>query len=229
MDGIFSRRLRPDDDEPVYGVLASDVVSRHLARAWLWLFVSAECGYHRDLLLILEIVRNRYCHCGQQHRRHNLNPHLLPPLTARQIPLGRLLPNYFADRLGPFNIMAPAAACSAVLAFAWIGIRSAPGLIVFCSLYGFTSGSFVSLPAPALATLSPSLNVLGARIAGIGMSFSLTGIGILIGNPIGGIILRNTGGSNGDGWVGLQCWAGASSLAVLVARFAKNPKLLGKA
>ncbi|KAK4244362.1 major facilitator superfamily domain-containing protein [Corynascus novoguineensis] len=144
--------------------------------------------------------------------------------------LGRLLPNYFADRLGPFNIMAPAAACSAVLAFAWIGIRSTPGLIVFCLLYGFTSGSFVSLPAPALAALSPSLNVLGARI---GMSFSLTGIGILIGNPIGGIILRNTGGSDGYGWVGLQCWAGAnivaSSLAVLVARFAKNPKLLGKA
>ncbi|KAL2172240.1 hypothetical protein VTG60DRAFT_6618 [Thermothelomyces hinnuleus] len=139
--------------------------------------------------------------------------------------LGRLVPNYFADRTGPFNIMLPASACSALLAFAWIGIRSPAGLIVFCALYGFTSGSFVWLPAPAIASLTPSLSVLGARI---GMSFSLTAIGILVGNPIGGAILRS-----GGGWVGLQCWAGATTtaaaVAILVARFAKKPKLLGKA
>ncbi|KAL2152604.1 hypothetical protein VTH82DRAFT_5788 [Thermothelomyces myriococcoides] len=138
--------------------------------------------------------------------------------------LGRLVPNYFADKTGPLNIMVPAAACSAVLAFAWIGIKSTAGLIVFCVLYGFTSGAFVSLPAPTVVTLSPSLNVLGARM---GMSFSLAGIGLLIGNPIGGAILRNSG------WVGLQCWAGATivaaAVASLIARVAKNPKLLGKA
>ncbi|AEO60318.1 hypothetical protein MYCTH_2022670, partial [Thermothelomyces thermophilus ATCC 42464] len=116
--------------------------------------------------------------------------------------LGRLVPNYFADRTGPFNIMLPASACSALLAFSWIGIRSPAGLVVFCALYGFTSGSFVSLPAPAIASLTPSLSVLGARI---GMSFSLTAIGILVGNPIGGAILRS---GSGSGWVGLQCWAG---------------------
>ncbi|KAH6614359.1 major facilitator superfamily domain-containing protein [Chaetomium sp. MPI-SDFR-AT-0129] len=149
--------------------------------------------------------------------------YLVTILNATSI-LGRLVPNYFADKTGPLNIMAPAAACSAVLAFAWIGIKSTAGLIVFCVLYGFTSGSFVSLPAPTVVTLSPSLNVLGARM---GMSFSLAGIGILIGNPIGGAIL------NSSGWVGVQCWAGATiaaaAAASLVARFAKNPALLGKA
>ncbi|KAL2179547.1 uncharacterized protein P884DRAFT_297910 [Thermothelomyces heterothallicus CBS 202.75] len=72
---------------------------------------------------------------------------------------------------------------------------------------------------------------LGACSApAIDMSFSLTAIGILGGNPIGGAILRSGGGS---GWVALQCWAGATTavaaLAILVVRFPKSLKLLGKA
>ncbi|OAA54526.1 Major facilitator superfamily domain, general substrate transporter [Niveomyces insectorum RCEF 264] len=150
--------------------------------------------------------------------------YLVTLLNAASI-LGRLVPNYLADKTGPLNIMTVAAFCSAVLAFAWIGITTTAGLIVFCVLYGFTSGSFVSLPAPTVVSLSPSLNVVGARM---GMSFSLAGIGILIGNPIGGAILGSA-----SGWTGLQAWAGATivcaGVASLVARVAKNPKLLGKA
>ena len=35
----------------------------------------------------------------------------------------RLLPNYFADKIGPLNMLLPFAALSSVMMFAWIGVN----------------------------------------------------------------------------------------------------------
>ena len=55
--------------------------------------------------------------------------------------LGRLLPNFFADKFGPYNMLLPCLYISAALAFAWFGISNFAGVIVFGLLYGFWSGS----------------------------------------------------------------------------------------
>ena len=55
--------------------------------------------------------------------------------------LGRLLPNFFADKFGPYNMLLPCLYISAALAFAWFGILNFAGIIVFGLLYGFWSGS----------------------------------------------------------------------------------------
>lgn len=55
--------------------------------------------------------------------------------------LGRLLPNFFADKFGPYNMLLPCMYISAALAFAWFGISNFAGVIVFGLLYGFWSGS----------------------------------------------------------------------------------------
>ena len=55
--------------------------------------------------------------------------------------LGRLLPNFFADKFGPYNMLLPCLYISAVLAFAWFGISNFVGIIIFGLLYGFWSGS----------------------------------------------------------------------------------------
>lgn len=55
--------------------------------------------------------------------------------------LGRLLPNFFADKFGPYNMLLPCLYISAVLAFAWFGVSNFVGVIIFGLLYGFWSGS----------------------------------------------------------------------------------------
>ena len=113
---------------------------------------------------------------------------------------GRLLPNHLADMIGPLNVHIPFALIASLLAFCWIAIRNTPGLLVFCALYGFFSGTFVSLPGPIVYGLSSDMSTVGTRL---GMAMAFSGVGLLIGNPIAGAILRG-----GGGWVGLQVWTG---------------------
>ncbi|KAI9757034.1 MAG: hypothetical protein M4579_003603 [Chaenotheca gracillima] len=149
--------------------------------------------------------------------------YLVSILNAASI-FGRIIPNFAADKTGPINMLIPCSLIASILAFAWIGIKSSAGLIVFCALYGFFSGTFVSLPPTVTYTLSPSLGVVGARL---GMVFLPSSIGLLIGTPIAGAILKS-------GWPGLQAFCGVavgiSGLCIVAARIAKaGPKLLAKA
>lgn len=146
----------------------------------------------------------------------NLAFYLLVILNAASI-FGRVIPNFLADKTGPLNMLVPCAAISSLLAFCWIAISSKAGLIVFCILYGFFSGTFVSLPPTTVVSLSPSLGVVGTRM---GMSFAFAGLGLLVGTPVAGAIL-----GSGTNFVGVQAFCGgivaAATLAVLGARFAK--------
>ena len=141
--------------------------------------------------------------------------YLLAVVNAGSV-FGRVVPNFLADRTGPLNMMVPTAAATAVLLFAWIGIDNEPGLIVFAILFGFCSGTFVSLPPVTVVTLSPHLGVVGVRL---GMTFFLTSLGLLVGAPIGGAILQH-------GWAGLQAWGGAciavATICMAGARVAKG-------
>ncbi|KAH7370849.1 MFS monocarboxylate transporter-like protein [Rhexocercosporidium sp. MPI-PUGE-AT-0058] len=150
--------------------------------------------------------------------------YMLPLLNFASI-FGRIIPNFLADKMGPFNILIPCSLISAVLAFCWIKINTTAGLIIFCIFYGFFSGTFVSLPPTTVVSLSPDMGVVGVRM---GMSFSLAGLGLLIGNPVAGAILGS------GSWLGVQVFCGASvalaALACIIARISKvGPELLVKA
>lgn len=138
------------------------------------------------------------------HIDENISFYLLVIMNAGSI-FGRLIPNFLADKIGPFNMLIPASLSASVLAFAWIGITNEAGLIVFAVLYGFFSGSFVSLPPVAITTLSPNLGLVGVRL---GMSFAIASIGLLIGTPIAGALLPM-------GWPGMQAFGAASVLCAL--------------
>ncbi len=141
---------------------------------------------------------------------------LLVILNAASL-FGRIIPNFLADNTGPLNMLLPCAAISSLLAFCWIAISSKAGLIIFCILYGFFSGTFVSLPPTTVVSLSPSLAVVGTRM---GMSFAFAGFGLLVGSPVAGAIL-----GSGTNFTGVQAFCGgtvaAASVAVLAARFFK--------
>ncbi|KAK4550654.1 hypothetical protein LTR36_000233 [Oleoguttula mirabilis] len=124
--------------------------------------------------------------------------YMLPIMGAGSI-LGRLFPAIAADRFGNINVLALCTAVAGVLAFCWIAVQSVVGVIVWSILYGFFSGTFVSLQVPIVAEITKDPRILGGRA---GMNNLCTSIGVLIGNPIAGILVKQS-------WLGLQAFCGA--------------------
>jgi MFS family permease len=100
---------------------------------------------------------------------------------------GRLLPNFLADKTGPLNMFLPCTIVSGILALCWIATHNTGGLLAFAILYGFFSGTIVSLPPSIIASLTSDLARVGTRM---GMCFSIVGIGLLVGNPIAGALIN---------------------------------------
>ncbi|KAI0311929.1 MFS general substrate transporter [Amylostereum chailletii] len=120
---------------------------------------------------------------------HGMDPTLafytLAILNGSSIP-GRILPNFYADYIGPFNALTPSCFACGVLLIALLGIKSTASTIVFTVLFGFFSGAFLSLCSPALASLSRSENEIGIRV---GLGLCIVSFGALTGTPIDGALL----------------------------------------
>lgn len=140
--------------------------------------------------------------------------YLLPILNAVSVP-GRIIPNFAADYIGPMNVLVPASFFTGVMALVWIGIHSFGGIIAFCCFYGFFSGAFVSIAPVGIVVLTKDLSKIGTRM---GMNFFVCSFGLLVGTPVSGAILAQTGK-----WIGVQLFSGillvTTGLAFLTARY----------
>ncbi|KAJ7628890.1 major facilitator superfamily domain-containing protein [Roridomyces roridus] len=105
--------------------------------------------------------------------------------------LGRILPNLLADRVGPYNTIIPCLFISAGLIFSIFGLKSVAGIVVFGVLYGFWSGSYVSLIPTLIVQFASHSGEHGTRM---GVAFSLVSISMLIGTPISGALLHSVEG-----------------------------------
>ncbi|KAJ7474844.1 MFS general substrate transporter [Mycena latifolia] len=102
--------------------------------------------------------------------------------------IGRLLPGLVSHRCGVKQMITVASGCGAVLILAMIGIHNIASVVTIGVLYGFFAGIIVTLMGPLLAILTDDMSELGARM---GISFAFSGIGILIGPPIDGLLLTS--------------------------------------
>lgn len=96
-------------------------------------------------------------------------------------------------------------------------MKSEAAVIVFVILYGFFSAGLITIPATVVAVvLCPDIRQYGVRLT---MQLVPSAIGLLIGNPIAGAILKN-------GWVDLQvfsaCMVMGCTLLSIAARGAKG-------
>jgi len=124
----------------------------------------------------------------------NLAFYSLTILNAGSI-AGRVLPPFFADKMGVYNVILPSIlGCGAVL-FGLFGVHNFAGVVVFGLLFGFFSGAYISLIPPLLIALCRDLNELGVRI---GFAFSVVSIAQLVGSPIGGALLGRGQSSDDD-------------------------------
>lgn len=100
-------------------------------------------------------------------RKHIVNDdlaaYILPILNTGGL-LGRIIPNLFADRTGPLNVVIPSVAASSLLAFCWIAATNITGLILFALIYGFFIGTILSLLSMVIVSLAPNMGVIGTWV-----------------------------------------------------------------
>ncbi|ODV92646.1 hypothetical protein CANCADRAFT_1237 [Tortispora caseinolytica NRRL Y-17796] len=162
-----------------------------------------------------------YCNTIPGFQGNDLAQYMVSITAAGSI-LGRIIPNYLADKFGGLNMMIPGALMASILCFAWIGIKNVAGMIVFGILYGYASGSLVSLAGTSVLRLVDDISRVGVAL---GMNLFFCGIGALIGSPIGGAIYSNTGS-----FLGLQLFAAACLLCgvgcMMTAKLIYHRKLM---
>ncbi|KPV76771.1 uncharacterized protein RHOBADRAFT_12489, partial [Rhodotorula graminis WP1] len=125
---------------------------------------------------------------------------------------GRIIPNLFADFVGPFNVQAVCCFGAAAMAFLMRVMTTQALLIAHAILYGFFSGAFIALVSPLTVSMSRDLSEIGLRQ---GIAFLIVAGSSVGCNPIAGRLLSNNGGD----WIHPIVFAGAS----LSSPFSSSP------
>ncbi|ORY66592.1 major facilitator superfamily domain-containing protein [Pseudomassariella vexata] len=151
------------------------------------------------------------------------SPYMVTFMNAGSI-IGRVVPPYIADHTGaPALVMATMSFLSAVLAFIWLGIRNSSGMVVFAVLYGMISGGVVSLQPAGVFSFTSDMSRVGTRL---GMTCFVSGIAVLIGSPIAGVILGDGREARWNGLIGFtaDCLLIASGLILATGYVALSRK-----
>lgn len=136
--------------------------------------------------------------------------------------IGRLGPNFLADKVGILNVFVPVATIGGISVLAWMAVHSVTGMYIWAAAYGFTAGGTQSLFPAGLTSLTSDIRKTGVRM---GMVFTLNSFATLTGPPIAGAIITASGGK----YYGAQAFAGTTMLAgagfLMVARVVKGRKM----
>lgn len=101
---------------------------------------------------------------------------LLAIINAGSLP-GRLLPGFYADYVGSFNVLTPCALITGILLFTWYVITTPAGIYIFAILYGFFQGSMISLQASSIGSICKDLREIGTML---GMSSAVFAIAYIL-------------------------------------------------
>ncbi|EFX03873.1 major facilitator superfamily transporter monocarboxylate [Grosmannia clavigera kw1407] len=119
--------------------------------------------------------------------------------------IGRVLPNYIADRYGVLNLFLIVGALCGIIALCWTAVDSQGGLYAWAAVYGIFAGGVQSLFPAGLTSLTTDLSKSGVRM---GMVFTINSFATLTGSPIAGAIISSKGGS----YTGAQVFTGVTLL-----------------
>ncbi|KAK3216304.1 hypothetical protein GRF29_8g2892651 [Pseudopithomyces chartarum] len=106
----------------------------------------------------------------------------------------RLLPTYYADKIGSLNVLIPFAFLCGIMMYSWIGIHSIGGLYAFAAIYGSGSAVVQALWPAIIGKCSkePDLKKAGVRM---GMAFTIVSFASLTGPPLAGALIQSMGGN----------------------------------
>ncbi|KAF2680730.1 MFS monocarboxylate transporter-like protein [Lentithecium fluviatile CBS 122367] len=131
----------------------------------------------------------------------------------------RLLPSYFADKIGSLNVLIPFVFICGIMMFGWIGIHSVGALYVFAVVYGSASAVIQALWPAMIGSLSrtPDMKKAGVRM---GMAFTIVSFSSFTGPPLAGALIQQAGGSYtyANAWAGTSFFVGG--LLLVATRYA---------
>lgn len=133
-------------------------------------------------------------------------------LNVGAIP-GRALPGFVADRFGAFNILSVTTFVCATLIFAlwYTAENSKAAVISFTVLFGFWSGATIAL-TPVCVSRVCKIEDYGKRS---GTTYLIASIGVLVGAPIAGAIIKANDGS----YWGIIMFSGATYAAATITLY----------
>ncbi|KAF1359331.1 MFS general substrate transporter [Lizonia empirigonia] len=117
----------------------------------------------------------------------------------------RLLPTYYADKIGSLNTLIPFAFICGIMMYGWIGVHTISSLYAFAVIYGSSSAVIQALWPSVIGSLSRAsdLKKNGVRM---GMAFTIVSFSSFTGPPLAGALIQYHGGS----YTYANIWAGTS-------------------
>ncbi|KAH7185425.1 major facilitator superfamily domain-containing protein [Fusarium flagelliforme] len=145
---------------------------------------------------------------------------LIPILNAGSV-IGRILPGYYADVIGPFNVSILAVILAIVACFCvWLPLGgTTAGVIIFTVLFGFSSGTSIAIAPVCIGRLCKTQEY-GRYYA---TAYTIVSFACLIGIPIGGSTVQ----ANGGEYWGLIIMTGAIYVGSMISLFLAKVTLLG--
>lgn len=208
-----SRRPQPPRPSPV-PFRVSHLVPLALLRSGPVLILALACFFYflgvfiPYNYMVVEAV-------GAGDGQHAAND-LLVILSATST-VGRIMPGWLGDRYGRFNTTIAFSLFSVVLVLCvWIAAPNRAGRIVFAALYGFGSGTFVSMVPTLVAQVCPDMSKLGLYLGAV---YLIIAPSVLIAQPVGGVLVDAGDSSGRDPYVWLKVFC-ALGMMVGVVGFA---------
>lgn len=96
--------------------------------------------------------------------------------------------HFFSNRIDSLIMTGTCCLISGATVLLWLLARGQTWTMIFASFYGFISGGLVSLPPATIIALSKSPNEYSSRL---GLAFTISSFGALVGNPIAGALIGN--------------------------------------
>ncbi|GAW17170.1 hypothetical protein ANO14919_066220 [Xylariales sp. No.14919] len=141
--------------------------------------------------------------------------------------VGRVMPGWLGDRYGRFNTTVIFTMFSVVLVLGlWIGAPWRTGRIAFAALYGFGSGTFVSMVPTLVAQVCPDMSKLGTYLGAV---YILIAPSVLINQPIAGVLASAGGSNERDAYVWLKVFCGVVMFLGVLGFMASRAAYTGQA
>lgn len=135
------------------------------------------------------------------------------------------MPGWLGDRYGRFNTTIAFTFFSVALVLGvWIGAPWEDGRIAFAALYGFGSGTFVSMVPTLVAQICPDMSQLGLYLGAV---YLVIAPSVLIAQPVGGELSEAASRQSRDRYVWLKVFCALGMLVGVVGFIAARAAYLG--
>ncbi|OAA64710.1 major facilitator superfamily transporter [Niveomyces insectorum RCEF 264] len=139
--------------------------------------------------------------------------------------VGRLSVCYYADHVGPLNLVYPMALLSALLCFALVAVRNPSGLYGWVSVYGVIAGALQALFPAGLSSLTTDMSKVGQRI---GLGFTFIGVSVVAGPPVAGAMITAMHGRYWGAQLFAACLLVVGGSLVMVAKVLRMRRTNGR-